>query len=166
VSSRSPAALWRVSSELVLAIDDRFGSPVDGYVNGTQTWLTDDGPGETTLEWRLHPVGGYAPPLGVTPYDLWDEVIDGLRTGAAPDALVLGGHRRPLDSLWEGLECFPVYGAEVEPAVLAGAAGTALGMAPVAAGLVDHDRIGDEWERSERRASIVGMLADELGGVR
>jgi hypothetical protein len=166
VNARSPAALWRVSSDLVLAVDDHLGSPVDGYVNGTQTWLTDDGPGGATLEWRLHPVGGYAPPLGVTPYDLWDEVIAGLRTGASPDALPLGRHRRSLDSLWEGLECFPVYGAEVEPAVLAGAAGTALGMAPAAAGLVDHDRIGDAWERSQRRASIVEMLADELGGVR
>jgi hypothetical protein len=166
VTTRSPAALWRVSSTLVLAIDDQLGSPVDGYVNGTQTWLTEDGPGGSTLEWRLHPVGGYTPPLGVTPYDLWDEVIGGLRTGTPPDGLVLGGHQRPLASLWEGLECFPVYGAEVEPAVLAGAAGAALGVAPDAAGLVDHDRIGDEWERSQRRASIVGMLADELGGVR
>ncbi len=166
MSNRSPAALWPVSSELVLAIDDRLGSPVDGYVNGTQTWLTDDGPGGATLEWRLHPVGGYAPPLGVTPYDLWDEVVGGLRAGATPDALPLGRQRRPLASLWEGLECFPVYGAEVEPAVLAGAAGAALGIVPSAAGLVDHDRIGDEWERSERQASIVEMLADELGSVR
>ena len=70
---------------------------------------------------------------------------------------------RPVASLWDGLECFPAYGDEMEPAVLASAATAALGVAPVAVGLVDHARIGDEWERSHRAASITDMLLDELG---
>jgi hypothetical protein len=162
VSDRVPAAVWPVSATLVLALDDRFGLPVDSYLNGTQTWLTDDGPGGATLEWRLHPVGGFtAPPLAA--HDLWETVVGALRDGADPDALALGGDPRALSSLWEGLECFPAFGDDVEPAVLAASATEALGIAPDAAGLVDHGAIGDQWERSERAASITGLLLDELG---
>jgi hypothetical protein len=63
--------MWRVSSELVRALDDRLGAPLDGYVNGTQSWLSDDGPGEKTLEWRLHPVGGYTAPRDASPARSW-----------------------------------------------------------------------------------------------
>jgi hypothetical protein len=165
VTGRSPAAVWRVSPELLLALDDRLGSPLDGYVNGTQTWLTEDGPGGATLEWRLHPAAGYEPPGDLSHYELFDTVVAALRDGVDPDALPLG-ETRALRSVWEGLECFPAYGEEVEPAVLAGAATAVLGVAPDAAGLVDHGRIGEEWERSGRAASIVAMLLDELAGRR
>jgi hypothetical protein len=162
VSPTSPAAVWPISSPLVLALDDRLGLPLDGYVNGTQTWLTDDAIGTATLEWRLHPVGGYTAPAGVSHHDLWDVVITALRGGASPDALPLGVERRSLSSLWEGLECFPAYEDEVEPAVLAAAAGELLGVAPQVAGLVDHDRVGEEWARSHGARSLMGMLLEEL----
>ena len=160
--SRSPAAVWPLSASLVLALDDRLGPPVDGYVNGTQTWLTDDGPGGATLEWRLHPVASYDPPRHVSHHDLWDVLVSALRAGAPVDALPLGNGPRPLASLWEGLECFPAYGEDVEPAVLARAATETLGVPPATAGLVDHTRVGDAWERSRRSTSLVGMLLDEL----
>ena len=162
MSGRSPAAVWPVSASLVLALDDRLGPPLDGYVNGTQTWLTDDGDAAATLEWRLHPVGGYAPPSGVSHHDLWDVVTSALRAGAPLDALPLGAEHRSLTSLWEGLECFPAYGEDPEPAVLAGAARAVLGVAPTAAGLVDHGRVGDEWERSHGTRSLMGLLLVEL----
>ncbi len=162
MSAASPSAVWPISAELVLALDDQLGPPLDGYVNGTQTWLTEDAIDTATLEWRLHPVGGYTPPPGVSHHDLWDVVIDALRDGASPDALPLGAEHRSLSSLWEGLECFPAYGEEIEPAVLAGAARGVLGLGPQAAGLVDHDRVGDEWERSNRARSLMGMLLEEL----
>jgi hypothetical protein len=162
VSDRVPAAVWPVSAALVVALDDRFGLPVDSYLNGTQTWLTDDGPGGATLEWRLHPVGGFAAPPR-SHHDLWETVVGVLHDGANPGALALGGEPRPLSSLWEGLECFPAFGDDLEPAVLAASATEALGIAPDAAGLVDHGAIGDRWERSKRGASITGMLLDELG---
>ena len=38
----------------------------------------------------------------------------------------------------------------------------ALGIAPDAAGLVDHLQIGDEWEQSDGTVSIVGALLDQL----
>lgn len=153
--------VWRVSPELIAALDERLGPPVDGYVNGTQTWLVDRGPGGETLEWRLHPVGGFRPPKGVGPYDLWDEVTGQLAAGNDPSSLPLGDDRRPLASLWDGLECYPVD-EPLEPAPLAAAATAVLGLAPDAAGLVDHERIGSAWERAKGAVSIVALLLEEL----
>ena len=63
--SLSASCVWRVQADLVLALDAQLGPPVDSYVNGTQTWLTEDGPGGVALEWRLHPVAEYRVPTGV-----------------------------------------------------------------------------------------------------
>src|SRR5262249_56902105 len=90
VSPRVATTVWRLSPELIDALDAQLGPPVDGYVNGTQTWLTDTGPGDVTLEWRLHPVSGYRPPKGIGPYELWDEVTGQLAAGADPSSLPLG----------------------------------------------------------------------------
>ena len=79
-----------------------------------------------------------------------------------PGALQLGTEHRDLASLWEGLECFAAYGDDVEPAPLAAAATAALGRAPDASGLVDHDRIGAAWEQAVGKVSIMTMLFDEL----
>ena len=146
--------LWSVTPELLLALDDRFGEPVDAYVNGAQVWLRDDGPGGAGLEWRLHPVAGFRPPAGISHYDLFETVVYGLRTGTDLPA--------PLDQLWEGLEAFPGYGDEMEPAPLAAATTAAIGHTPDAFGVVDHDRVGDEWERSGGQTSIVQALAAQL----
>jgi hypothetical protein len=69
----------------------------------------------------------------------------------------------PVEALWDGLEAFAAYGDEVEPATLAAAALAALGIAPDGAGLADHQRIGDQWEASGGRISIVSSLLDQLG---
>jgi hypothetical protein len=154
--------VWRVSPEVVSALDERLGPPVDGYVNGTQTWLGDDGAGGVALEWRLHPVAEFRAPRGCHPDELWDAVLGALSAGEDPDELALGDERRALSSLWDGLECFAAYGDDVEPAVLARAATDALGLPPDAAGLVDHDRIGTTWERARGAVSLTQMLLDEL----
>jgi hypothetical protein len=146
--------VWRVSPELIAALDERFGEPVDAYVNGSQTWLRDDGPGGIALEWRLHPVAGYVRPKGVETADVFAATAFALATGGALPA--------PLAGLWEGLEAFPAYGDEVEPAPLRAAAGDALGIPPDAAGLVDHAAIGDQWEQSGGRTSIVTALFAQL----
>ena len=90
VSTLSPAAVWRITPELVAALDERLGPPIDGYVNGTQVWLTPEGPGDTMLEWRLHPVAEYRAPAGVASDELWDVVVGAIASGASPDALAIG----------------------------------------------------------------------------
>lgn len=151
-----PACVWRLTPELVVALDERFGEPVDAYVNGSQVWLRDDGPGGITLEWRLHPVAGFERPPGVTTHDLFPSVALALATGEEPVTAP--------ESLWDGLEAFPAYDDETEPATLAAAASEAVGIAPTASGLVDHETVADAWEQSDRRVSIVAALLDQLGG--
>ncbi|MDP8992804.1 MAG: hypothetical protein M3N31_07125 [Actinomycetota bacterium] len=153
-ASLVPSCVWRISAELVVAVNERFGEPVDAYVNGSQVWLRDDGPGGVTLEWRLHPVAGFTRPAGVDTYELFSRVALALASRAAPPA-------HP-ERLWDGLEAFPAYGDEAEPSLLRSAATAALGMAPDACGLVDHAAIGDEWERSGGSVSIVRSLLAEL----
>ena len=160
--SRTATCVWRVDAALVLALDERLGPPVDSYVNGSQTWITDDGPGEIGLEWRLHPVAGYRLPRDLSHYDLWEQVVAALSAGVDVDALTLGSEARTLRSLWDGLECFAAYGDELEPAPLAQAATDALGRAPVAVGLVDHEAIGTAWEQAKGATSIVEMVFAEL----
>jgi hypothetical protein len=165
--SRTATCIWRVDADLVLALDERLGPPVDSYLNGSQTWITDDGPGEIGLEWRLHPVAGYRLPRDASHYDLWEQVVGALSGGVDADALPLGSEVRTLRSLWDGLECFAAYGDDLEPAPLAQAATDALGRAPDAAGLVDHDAIGAAWEQAKGATSIVEMVFAELkGGAR
>jgi len=146
--------VWVASPSLVVALDGRFGEPVDAYVNGSQVWLREDGPGGMTLEWRLHPVAGYRRPAGTTTYDVFSRTALALGTGGEPPA--------PLEQLWEGLEAFSAYDEEIEPAPLAAAAVAALGIEPDGVGLVDHTVIGDVWERSGGRVSIVGALLAQL----
>ncbi|MCU1487306.1 MAG: hypothetical protein JWN67_4052 [Actinomycetia bacterium] len=151
-----PTCVWRATPELVVALDDRFGEPVDAYVNGSQVWLRDDGPGDITLEWRLHPVPGFERPATLTTYDLFPTIALAVARGEEPVA--------PVEALWDGLEVFAAYGDEAEPATLAAAATEALGLTPDAAGLADHARIGDEWERTGGRISIIASLLDQLEG--
>jgi hypothetical protein len=153
--ARTATCVWRADPPLVLALDEHLGPPVDSYVNGTQTWLTDDGPGGATLEWRLHPVAGYRTPGELSHYDLWEHVVGSLSGGAADST-------PPVASLWDGLECFAAYDAEPEPTPLAQSATDALGRAPDASGLVDHERIGTAWEQAKGAVSIVDMLLAEL----
>ena len=150
-----PACVWRATPELIVTLAERFGMPHDAYVNGSQAWMRDDGPGGVTLQWRLHPVAGYQRPA-IDTYEVFE---------VTADALATGGHLpAPLAALWDGMETFAAYGDEVEPATLATACTESLGLAPDAAGLVDHDRIGDEWEHTGGKISIIDALFNELSG--
>ena len=149
-----PACVWKVTPELLLALDSNFGEPVDSYVNGSQVWLRDDGPGDATLEWRLHPVAGYVKPRGIATHELLEMVVFALRSGDEPLA--------PLTLLWDGLEAFPGFGDETEPALLSRACTTALGIAPDVFGVVDHQRIGDQWEASSGKTSVIAALFEQL----
>lgn len=154
--SRTPACVWIISAELLLALDTRFGEPTDAYLNGSQVWLRDDGPGDIGLEWRLHPVGGYVKPTGVDHHELLEVVLFDLRAGEP---------RFDITKLWDGLEAFPAWDDETEPAPLALACSAALGMEPTAFGTVDHTPIGDTWEAAGGRLSVIGALLDQLRGL-
>ena len=149
-----PAAVWRVTTELIVALDDRFGEPVDAYVNGSQVWLREDGPGGIVLEWRLHPVAGFRRPPAVGTYELFSATALALATGAEPPA--------PLGQLWDGLEVFAAYGDEIEPQPLVAAATASLGIEPDASGLVDHEPIAEEWERTRGGVSVIADLLAQL----
>jgi hypothetical protein len=146
--------VWRTTPALITALDDQFGEPVDAYVNGSQVWLRDDGPGGLTLEWRLHPVAGFQRPDSVGTYELFEAVALALAPGEPPPA--------PLELLWDGLEAFAAYGDEVEPAPLAAACAESLGLAPDASGLVEHGGIGDRWEKTRGGVSVVKELLRQL----
>jgi len=150
-----PTCVWRATPEVIIALDDRFGPPVDAYVNGAQVWLRDGPPG-STLEWRLHPVAGYRRPEGIGTYEVFETVADSLAQGGPPPV--------PVERLWDGLEAFPAYGEEIEPAPLAAGCGEELGVAPHASGLVDHTDIANEWEATQGQTSIVDALFAQLRG--
>jgi hypothetical protein len=145
--------VWRIRPELVLALAERLGEPVDRYVNGSQTWFSET-EGGVALEWRLHPVARYATPKGLTHNDVWDVAVESVIGGE--------GRLRPED-VWDGLECFAAYGDDIEPGPLAAAATAELGVAPDASGLVDHSAIGDAWERTRGAVSIIDLLLEQLG---
>jgi hypothetical protein len=152
-----PTAVWRISEALVVALDERFGEPLDAYVNGSQVWLREDGPGEMTFEWRLHPVPHYQRPKGLETDAVFALTALALQRSEVPP--------RPVGQLWDGLECFAAYGDEIEPAVLASIATEVVGIAPDASGLADHERIADRWASSGRGTSIVADLLAELTGA-
>jgi hypothetical protein len=144
-------AVWRIRPELVLALADRLGEPVDRYVNGSQTWFTE-APSGVALEWRIHPVASYTKPKGLSHDDVWDVAVESL----------IGHVRLRPEEVWDGLECFAAYGDDIEPGELKAAVTQEIGVAPDATGLVDHDSIGDAWERTRGAVSIVDLLFDQL----
>lgn len=149
-----PTCVWHVTPALVIALDERFGEPLDTYVNGSQVWMREDGPQELVVQWRLHPVASYQRPKGLTTEEVFSVTALALAQETPTAA--------PLEALWDGLECFPAYDAGIEPATLAALATDALGIPPEAYGLVDHQQIADTWESSRGAISIVAALFTQL----
>lgn len=152
-----PSAVWRISNELVVALDNAFGDPTDAYVNGSQVWLRDEDALGVTIEWRLHPVAGFVRPKGVETAELFTRVAAALHVGSPLPAAV--------DELWDGVECFPAFGEQVRVDAMAARGAELLGRRPDGVGVVDHAPIGDRWERSQRRTSIVSELIDALASA-
>ncbi len=147
---------------LVLALDEHLGPPVDSYLNGSQTWLTDDGPGGVGLEWRLHPVAGYRLPRELSHYDLWEQVVGALSAGdrsRRADARIRAAH--PAVGVGRARVLRRVRRRPRAGAARAGRDRRAR-RPPDAVGLVDHDQIGAAWEQARGATSIVEMLFAEL----
>jgi hypothetical protein len=154
---RQATCVWTIRPEVILAIADRFGDPTDSYVNGSQVWLRDNGPNEITLEWRMHPVPNYLPPHEIETFDVFPLTALGLNDDEEVAELPA-----PLEKLWDGLEAFAAFGDDIEPQPLVEASTEALGIIPDAFGLVDHELIGDAWEKSDRTISITDALFEQL----
>lgn len=146
--------VWDLDAELVIALHQRIGSPVDSYANGSQTWLRGDGPDGVPVEWRLHPRPDFARPGQMSSYHLFPTVAAALARGEEPD----------IDpaAIWTGLEVAPAYGDEVPPEALAASLTAVLGRAPDAFGRVDRDALGRAWERSGGRLDVIARLRELL----
>lgn len=152
-------AVWRCTRALIVALDAQLGEPTDTYVNGSQVWLRDDGPGEVTLEWRLHPVGGYRRPPATSTTNVFRRIATGLAQPAADEAVAIAAP----ESLWGGLEVFSAYEEPLGAEELRACCVTLLGIEPDAVGTVDHDPIADEWERTAGASDIFSALMAQLG---
>ncbi len=140
-----------------MALAEHLGDPTDSYVNGSQVWLRDNGPRQMTLEWRLHPVAHYVKPKDIEIFDIFPLMALGLAENGNDAELPA-----PLSELWDGLEVFPAFDDETEPHQLALTAQEAIGIAPLASGLVDHDHIGETWEKTSGAISITDELLGQL----
>jgi hypothetical protein len=161
----TPSAVWRVTPSLVERLDERLGPPLDAYVRGWQVWLEPHGPGEETLEWRLHPPAGFKMPREIDHNDLFDLVLQALSeaAGSDGDVLAIAAERCTLTQIWEVLEVFPAYGDDLSPGEVADAAAAALGgWPPDAAGYADHGRLGDLWKGRRGDFSVGAALLEQL----
>lgn len=157
---RDPTCVFRVDRELIEALDGRFGPPLDSYLMGWQVWLEPAGDGDLVLEYRLHPPVGFSMPDGLHPEEVWDEVVTRIARGADP--LRLGEEERRLEEIWVLLEVYPGFGDPAEPHQVRAWAEEALGQPALAAGHVDHDRLGKRWERRPGSFDLPGALLEEL----
>jgi hypothetical protein len=149
------SCVWRISSALVVRLDDVFGDVDDAYVNGSQVWLREDGPRNTMIEWRLHPVASYEKPKGVPTIQVFPKTALAIAKGYEPAPTP--------ELLWDGLEAFAAYDDEpLTPDELHTAVVNALGIEPDAWGSVDHDHIGDAWESAEGARSVISDLLAQL----
>lgn len=155
-----PTCVFGCDAALVRTLDSVLGPPIDSYVFGWQVWLHPDA-GGADLEYRLHPPAAFRMPVGVSHHDLWDLVVTQLAEGNAP--LHLGSERRTLDSVWSVLEVYPAYGDPRTPEEVQAAAEATLGRSALAAGTVDHDRLGARWKDAPGRYDLPGALLAELG---
>jgi hypothetical protein len=158
-----PVAIFDVDVDLLRALEGALGPPIDSYLMGWQVWIVEPGAGSdgVELEYRLHPPPGFRQPAGLSHHDLWDEVMVQVADGRHP--FRLGDETRDLASLWTLLEVFPAFGDDVEPAALRTRAESSLGRPALAAGRVDHERLGGVWKRGGHEADLPGALRAALG---
>lgn len=158
--------MFDVDRDLLERLEVGFGPPIDSYLNGWQVWIE---PVETLgaspeedvqLEYRLHPPAGFRQPVGISHHDLWDAVVEQLADGRVE--LRLGEETRRLDEVWVLLEVYPAFGEDVAPEALRGTVESVLGRPAIAAGRVDHDRLGSAWKRTKGTFDLPAALLEAL----
>ena len=138
--------------------------PSTRYVNGSQTWFTGE---DRTLEWRLHPVGRRSRcPRGSRTTTSGSTSSTSSRPAREPDALALGGEtRRARRRSGTASSASPRTATTSSPRRSSRAPPTLLGLAPELCGLVDHDKVGDAWERRDGAVSIVAPARRPAPGL-
>ena len=140
----SATTVWTISPELVLALDEQLGPPVDSYVNGSQTWLVEVGRrSRSSGGCTRSPGTGRPQPL--SHYDVWEAVVDELSrrrrpARAAPRRRDPAAHR----ASGTGSSASPPYGDDIEPQQLAALADRSCSAAP-------PDRYRPRRPRGDRR---------------
>ncbi|MFN2555498.1 MAG: hypothetical protein ABR592_01265 [Nitriliruptorales bacterium] len=163
--SRDPTCLFRCDPELLLALEVAFGPPIDSYLMGWQVWIEPaELPGRSQpveLEYRLHPPPDFRQPAGLSHHDLWEAVIEQMVAGRK--RLRLGEEERSLEEVWVLLEVYPAFEDSPTPEEVRTAAEAVLERKAIAAGYVDHERLGAQWKRSKGGFDLPGALLAELG---
>ena len=132
-------------ADLLKHLSEVHGEPIDSYWNGSHTWFTE--PDGVLIEWRLHPVSGFVMPEASRPEELF--------------VMALEGEVDPLH-YWEGLEVFPVDENTFTPETFSNYCENVFGVLPDLTGYVDHESIGNEYERASGKVSIVSLLKEQL----
>jgi len=143
--SCSAVILTKTHPDLLRRLQESLDEPVDSYWNGSHTWFTEFR--EIELEWRLHPVSGFKMPEASRPEDLFDLALEG---------------EVEVDHYWEGLEVFVISEVSCTPEELKTHVESRLGITPEYSGYVDHEEIGNEYERNNGNVSIVSLLIAQL----
>jgi hypothetical protein len=164
--SLDPTCLFDVDEDLILTLEATFGPPIDSYLSGWQVWIEPSGlvgrDGEPVeLEHRLHPPAGFRVPEGISHHDLWDAAVEQIAAGER--VLRLGEEERRVQELWVLLEIYPGFGDPLTPDDLRRDVEARLGRAALAAGHVDHGRLGARWKRSKGAYDLAGALREQLG---
>lgn len=134
------------TSDLIQQLIDRLSEPVDSYWNGSHTWFTQLA--GVDVEWRLHPVSDFLMPEASRPEDLLELAVEG---------------QVDPTHYWEGVEVFSVDDEHlIDSATLASAVTEFLELEVSAHGNVDHDAIGDAYERAGGKVSLVSLLINQM----
>ncbi len=131
--------------ELVKRLHNAFSDPVDSYWNSANTWFSEWG--DIDLEWRLHPVSAFQMPEASRPEELYELAIEG---------------QVDIEHYWEGLEVFVINDQPTTPDQLAAHVNETLGIEVDAQGYVNHDDIGNSYEHSEGKVSLVTLLIEQM----
>lgn len=126
----------------------RLGDPVDSYWNGAHTWF--DEPeiwGDIRVEFRLHPVIGFVMPEASRPEELFDLILE---------------EKVDVTHYLEGLEVFPVDENDLSIEEFKNYIEEKIGFEADFAGFVDHEEIGNTYEQSGGKISIISALVEQL----
>lgn len=131
--------------DLLKLLIEKNSDPVDSYWNGSHTWFTSTE--ENDFEWRLHPVSGFKMPEASRPEELLDLALEG---------------EIDIEHYWEGLEVFCLSDEPCSLEELQAHISERINITPDAIGLVDHETIGNDFERNAGQISIIQLLAEQL----